>query len=201
MLCEHRAELAVGMGSRGLILMLLFALTSLFVPGIAWASTAASGETRIWAFDFAEQVHVGGSPATTQDPTTLDLRRECESTYDEFAPAPLVPRGTPRLLPEVSRTGQLTQAGLDHIVLRHWATSGAQNAGKFAQGTTARQLRSMIGDTLESGTIRANTAGRPGHIFEYDFGHQIGVDLAGNPATRLRVVRSPDGTIKTAFPF
>lgn len=59
----------------------------------------------------------------------------------------------------------------------------------------------MIGDALESGTIRANTAGRLGHIFEYDFGRQIGVDLAGNPATRLRVVRMPDGTIKTAFPF
>lgn len=59
----------------------------------------------------------------------------------------------------------------------------------------------MIGDTLERGTVRPNTAGRPGYIFEYNFGRVIGIDSAGNPATWLRIVRMPDGNIITAFPF
>ena len=38
-------------------------------------------------------------------------------------------------------------------------------------------------------------------LTEHDFGRQIGVDISGNPATRIRVVVRPDGTVVTAFPF
>lgn len=41
----------------------------------------------------------------------------------------------------------LTQKGLDHIVARHWFTSGAKGAGKFAEGTTGAGLKSMINTT------------------------------------------------------
>ncbi|MEM9292275.1 MAG: RHS repeat-associated core domain-containing protein [Acidobacteriota bacterium] len=105
------------------------------------------------------------------------------------------------LLPEVSRSGELTQKGLDHIVYRHFASSDAPRAGKFSPGTTARQPRSMIYETIERGQIRPNTNNRPGHIFEYDFKDQLGVDRNGNSASRLRVVRRPDGTIVTSFPY
>jgi RHS repeat-associated protein len=97
--------------------------------------------------------------------------------------------------------GRLTQEGLEHIVLRHWATSGAKGAGKFLAGTTARSLKAMINQALEQGAVRANTAGRVGQIVELDFGKQIGVSMSGGAATRLRVVLSPDGTVITAFPF
>jgi RHS repeat-associated protein len=96
---------------------------------------------------------------------------------------------------------QLTQRGLEHIVFRHWATSGAQGAGKFAAGTTARGLRSMIDEAVSAGISRANTRGRPGTIFEHNFGRQVGIDIAGNPASNLRVVVSPSGEVVTAFPF
>jgi RHS repeat-associated protein len=97
--------------------------------------------------------------------------------------------------------GRLTQEGLEHIVLRHWATSGAQGAGKFLAGTTARSLKGLINQALEQGAVRANTAGRAGQIVEYDFGRQIGVSISGGAATRLRVVLSSDGTVVTAFPY
>jgi RHS repeat-associated protein len=98
-------------------------------------------------------------------------------------------------------TGRLTQQGLEHIVIRHWATSGAQRAGKFLSGTTARSLKGLINQALEQGTVRANTLGRAGHMVEYDFGRQIGVNISGQASTRLRVVLWPDGTVRTAFPY
>ena len=106
---------------------------------------------------------------------------------------------TPAVAGRIS--GRLTQEGLEHIVLRHWATSGAKAAGKFLPGTSARSLKGLISQALEQGAVRANTAGRAGQIVEYNFGRQIGVSMSGGPATRLRVVLSPDGTVITAFPY
>lgn len=96
---------------------------------------------------------------------------------------------------------RLTQQGLEHIVFRHWATSGARGAGKFAPGTSLGSLVSMIREAVSKGAARANTGGRPGVILEYNFGRQIDVDMAGNAATRIRVVVMPNGTLTTAFPF
>lgn len=95
----------------------------------------------------------------------------------------------------------LGQEALEHIVFRHWSTSGAANAGKFASGTTARSLRDMIDTTVRQGALRPNTAGRPGTIFEHDFGGQIGTNIAGNATSRLRVVVRPNGNVITAFPY
>jgi hypothetical protein len=96
---------------------------------------------------------------------------------------------------------KLTQDAVNHIVQRHWATSGAPGAGKFAAGTTIEDLRSMIDEAVSTGASRPNSLGRPGQIFEHGFGRQIGIDLAGNPARHLRVVVSPEGEVITAFPF
>jgi len=54
---------------------------------------------------------------------------------------------------------------------------------------------------VERGTIRPNTLGRPGNIFELSFGREIGTNIAGEAATNMRVVVAPDGIVKTAFPF
>jgi hypothetical protein len=95
----------------------------------------------------------------------------------------------------------LTQSRLDHIVARHWASSSAKGAGKFATGTTERSLRDMIDDAVAKGAARPNTQGRPGQIFEFDFGSQIGTNAGGSVATRLRVVVGPNGEVVTAFPY
>lgn len=99
------------------------------------------------------------------------------------------------------RSAKLMEDGIHHIVERHWATSGAQGAGKFAAGTTVEGLRAMVDKAVSDGAWRPNTLGRPGTIFEYDFGRPIGIDMNGNSASHLRVVVSPQGEVITAFPF
>jgi hypothetical protein len=95
----------------------------------------------------------------------------------------------------------LTQKRLEHIVERHWSTSGHSTppTGKFIAGMTARRLKEMIRIAAEGGTWQP-ARGRRLQI-EYDFGHTIGVDRYRNPATRLRVIVKPDGEVVTAYPF
>ena len=95
----------------------------------------------------------------------------------------------------------LTQQGLEHIVARHWFTSGAKGAGKFLEGTTARSLKDMIGIATTKGVFRSNTYGRMGTIAEYNFGNVIGTTSKGLPASNLRVIISPNGNVISAFPF
>jgi hypothetical protein len=72
----------------------------------------------------------------------------------------------------------LLQKDLDHIIARHWATSGARGAGEFLDGTTGKNLLDMVNDAVRRGASRPNTNGRAGTIFELDFGRQIGTDIA-----------------------
>jgi RHS repeat-associated protein len=127
------------------------------------------------------------NPTTQTDP--LGLMSPCT---DDGSPEPLaLPRGR----------AELRQQDLEHIVLRHWSTSDAAGAGKFDPGTTARNLRDMIQETVLEGTIRPNTLNRPGAIFENDLGVKIGTDIGDSDASWLRVVLNPDNTVRTAFPF
>jgi len=86
--------------------------------------------------------------------------------------------------------------------VRHWATSGIEGVSKFAAGTSLRDLKSMINETISfPGAIRANTHGRPGIIYELNFGRSIGVNSSGGAASSLRVVVGANGNVVTAFPF
>ena len=84
---------------------------------------------------------------------------------------------------------------------RHWPDSTAAGAGKFQNGITEEGLRIMINQAVQNGRSRLNTNGRPGVIYEYDFQHQIGININGQPATRLRVVVNDRNEVVTAFPF
>lgn len=95
----------------------------------------------------------------------------------------------------------LTQERLEHIVERHWFTSDAKGAGKFAEGTTGAGLKRMIQTATTKGSFRANTLGRPGTIAEYNFGRSIGTSSSGAPASSLRVIIGSNGNVITAFPF
>jgi RHS repeat-associated protein len=98
-------------------------------------------------------------------------------------------------------TPELTQERLEHIVLRHWPTSGAKRAGKFAPGTSGRDLLGLINEATRSGSFRPNTGGRPGHIYEHTFSSTIGTSKNGTGTSRLRVVVGDDGRVVTAFPY
>jgi len=97
---------------------------------------------------------------------------------DFFAPRTALDNVARPALPRGGAT--LSQERLDHIVLPHWPTG----AGKFAPGTSGRGLTSMIDDAVRNGTFRPNTNGRPGTIFEHDFGTTIGTNIGGNSTTR-----------------
>ena len=106
-----------------------------------------------------------------------------------------------KLLANYSRTAKLSQKRLEHIVERHWHSSGAKGAGKFLKKVGLKDLRSMINEAVLKGGVRSNTKGRPGNIFEYDFGSSIGKNIGGKATSRLRVVVGKNGDVVTAFPF
>ena len=99
------------------------------------------------------------------------------------------------------RTAILTERSIRHIEERHWPTSDAPGAGKFAEGITVDALGALVNEAVTNGRVRPNTHGRPGQTFEYDFRRPIGINIQGLPASRLRVVVAPDHTVITAFPF
>jgi len=95
----------------------------------------------------------------------------------------------------------ISERAIHHIMTRHWPDSPAVGAGKYAPGMTVDLLRQMVDETVENGRLRENTNGRPGRIYEYDFGHPIGIKIGGRPAYRLRVVVNDRNELVTAFPF
>jgi hypothetical protein len=95
----------------------------------------------------------------------------------------------------------VTQRAIRHIEERHWPDSPAQGAGKFSPGITEDLLRQLVNEAVTSGRFRQNTHGRPGQIYEYDFGRPIGITIDGRPAYRLRVVVNRQNQLVTAFPF
>jgi hypothetical protein len=109
------------------------------------------------------------------------------------------PRAPPVLVHNANCGVRLGQEALEHIVLRHWRTSGARAAGKFAQGMTARELRSMIAEAAANGARRPGKLGRT--LIEHDFGRIIGTEIGGSPTSWLRVVIDATGEVVTAFPF
>lgn len=111
-----------------------------------------------------------------------------------YARAQEAPAGSP---------GQVivTQRAIRHIEDRHWPDSPAQGAGKFGPGITEDSLRQLVNEAVAHGRVRHNTNGRPGQIYEFDFGHPIGIAIDGRPAYRLRVVVNKWNQLVTAFPF
>jgi hypothetical protein len=95
----------------------------------------------------------------------------------------------------------VNQRAIRHIEERHWPDSTAQGAGKFSPGITEDSLRQLIAEAVSNGRVRRNSHGRPGEIYEYDFGHPIGITIDGRAAYRLRVVVNQRNQLVTAFPF
>jgi hypothetical protein len=190
---------------RHLLLLCVYAsLLVLFVPGIGWTTTAASVETRIGAFDFADGVRVEVKPSLA-----LELRRGYGLAHGHLASGFLpVPRGTPKLLPaprqieaawgaSTYRHGGL-MGGMEHIMYRHSAHSGFSNVSRFAESTTARQVMGYVDEALRYGNV--TKTGPTAYTVEHTLGRTIGTSVAGDATSAIRVyVR--DGVIQSAFPF
>ncbi len=144
--------------------------------------------------------YIGGTVVGGVDQAVLTCGESAEAKVVKEGVAVAEKAATAVTTRALGFTPRLTQQGLEHIVLRHWATSGAKGAGKFLSGTTAKMLKSMIQEAAAS--CRTLTSSRFGRlILEYDFGRQIGIDIAGNVATRLRVIVESTGEVVTAFPI
>jgi hypothetical protein len=81
---------------------------------------------------------------------------------------------------------------IEHINYRHAFDSGFEDVSKFAQATSARQIKSYVDEALRLGTVTDR-----GVIV--DLGRIIGTDRDGNAVTGLEVIIR-DGIIKTAYP-
>ena len=80
------------MRNRWPILALLCVLASLLAGGIASAHAASGAENRVWGFDLAEQIHVGGQRALTPE-----LHQGYElAEYDSASGSLLAARGGTR---------------------------------------------------------------------------------------------------------
>jgi hypothetical protein len=103
----------------------------------------------------------------------------------------------------VDSPGQVvvTERAIRHVEERHWPDSPAQGAGKFSPGITEDSFRQLVVEAVANGRVRQNSHGRGGQIYEYDFGHPIGINIQGRPAYRLRVVVNQRNQLITAFPF
>lgn len=89
-------------------------------------------------------------------------------------------------------TGPMT--AIEHINYRHAFGSGFKDVSRFAQGTTARQIRTYVDEALRYGNV-----GQEGASAVYDLGRTIGYDRAGNAVTGIQIwIR--DGYIRTAYP-
>ncbi|CAN5918861.1 hypothetical protein BH11BAC7_BH11BAC7_35050 [soil metagenome] len=64
-------------------------------------------------------------------------------------------------------------------------------------------MKAGIKQSLKSdgSIIKPNTGGRPGYIFEKDFGKVIGNSKKGDPLTIMKVVIDEAGNVITAYPY
>jgi len=87
---------------------------------------------------------------------------------------------------------------IEHINYRHAFESGASNVSRFAEGTSAREIKSLVDQTSRYGTVTAKGADR--FMLEHFLGRTIGTDQSGAAASGVRVyIRG--GQVQTAFPI
>jgi RHS repeat-associated protein len=88
---------------------------------------------------------------------------------------------------------------LAHVLGGHGSTSRVLGKGRFRSRNVA-EVKHLINETIRKGKSRPNTNGRPGRIYEHDFGRQVGRTTSGRVATKVRVVLH-NRKVRTAFPF
>jgi hypothetical protein len=89
--------------------------------------------------------------------------------------------------------------GLEHIVYRHWHSSGFVHASKFEADIGIKELRGIIHDAAIRGTgWRVEGASR---VIESNIGRVIGTDPAGHATSWVSVVINQAGEVVTAYPI
>jgi len=111
-------------------LAILCVLASLLVPGTVSAHSATGAENRLWAFDLAEQVHVGGAASLT-----LELHQGYGlADYDFASGSLLAARGGGRSIWSSTKSKSAVKNAFGH-----WKKYGGefpefQNAKQYVEG-------------------------------------------------------------------
>ncbi len=86
---------------------------------------------------------------------------------------------------------------IEHIFYRHGPNSGFSNVGRFAEGTSARDIKNLVEEAAVSGQWKwANGRASITHNFD----KVIGTHKDGSPAKALQVYLNEAGEVMTAFP-
>ena len=86
-----------------------------------------------------------------------------------------------------------------HILDRHGPESNAPGAGKFYGDWD--EIKDLIFETLDRGSVIESTKGPPGYEFEHGFSGLIGVNINGKKTRFVRVKLSTFGNVITAHPI
>ncbi len=86
---------------------------------------------------------------------------------------------------------------IEHINYRRAFDSGFSDVSRFAEGTSARDIKSFVDQASRYGNITPQ--GANGIKIEYNLGQTIGTDRAGGATSNIRVFIK-NGQIQTAFP-
>ena len=94
------------------------------------------------------------------------------------------------------------KTAIDHILDNHGPDSTVAGKGRFADGTSAGDVKQMVNETIERDPAgEPNTGGRPGTRYNANLGRTIGRASNGSPTSWMRVVLDGSGKIITAFPI
>jgi Pretoxin HINT domain/Hemerythrin HHE cation binding domain len=105
--------------------------------------------------------------------------------------------GNDNLAVHNSSCSNLGNADWRHIYDRHVNPRKFLHKSKFLTGNKAK-IERMINTTVHRGSVVQKKFGRTVH--EHDFGRSIGRGRKGTPSTRMRVVCTRNGRVKTAYP-
>jgi hypothetical protein len=89
--------------------------------------------------------------------------------------------------------------GLEHIVFRHWYSSGVAGTSKFGRDIGLCELKELIQQAATSG-VPWRTEGNS-LVLEADLGRTIGTDATGRATCWLRLVVNRAGEVITAYPI
>ncbi|WP_158542787.1 DUF6531 domain-containing protein [Phytoactinopolyspora halophila] len=157
--------------------------------------TARLGEAGFYAGSIAASLPFGARTTATGLTTRYCPPGLTSNVRSPQQPAPVAPKALPR------GGVIIKESDMRHIMENHGPESTVPGKGKFSKGTSESDISAMIDRTVRHGSSRENTKNRPGMIYEYNFGSQIGVDYLGSMSTKLRVVVRPNNTARTAFPY
>ena len=174
--------------------------TSSSASDYAWnaaASVVVGRAVRSVARALFPRASPGGTPASPAAPSKSSTVSTGSTGPKSTGPLalPFKPKWTGAVQPY--KKGAM--APIEHIIYRHGPNSGFKNVGKFADGTSLKQIRSMVDEAATYGKTTFQTNGRGGIV--HDFGRQIGTHMDGSAASKLQIYFNEAGEIMTAFPF